>query len=359
MAGQITPLFQVFILDVASGNLFEIPFESINCIDELNNGKSMSVQLDYPAVKSMAAAYRTTVQDLFTATFREIYVTMDGVKIWYGVVAEYNRSKDATGQYQMGIAAIDYFSLFQKRRTGLTTINFTNVDPATIPWSLINTSQQSLGAGSASDFGITQGATALTPLTITVSYKNSELRQEIINLSNYKQNGTFDFDIDFTKKFNVYYPIKGTTRTNIVLDDNNILADTIKIPLLLSMTNSIFVTGQGINDDQAGVNRKAGNSIVNAYKLLEDQIADINVTDTGLLAAEGDRFLALNQLPLYQISLKHDGKDPDVTTYDVGDTLVVNVPEEGVINQQYRVKKRTLDIDKGGQCIVQLDMLLI
>jgi len=84
--------------------------------------------------------------------------------------------------------------------------------------------------------------------------------------------------------------------------DKNILSDTVKIPLLLSLTNSIFVTGAGVNDDQSGVKRTAGNSIVNAYKLLEDQIADIAITDTNLLAAEGDRFLALNQLPLYQIT---------------------------------------------------------
>ncbi len=362
--GALSPIIRVYLLDVGTGDLFELPYESVNFIDELNNGKQMTINLDYPAVKDVAKFYNTTVQDLFTATFREIWVevTMPGgsaAKVWYGVVAEYNRSKDAQGQYQMSIAAIDYFSLFQKRRTGLDTISFENTDPATIPWQLINTSQQSLGAGSASDFGITQGRADTSSLSISISYKNAELRQEIINLSNYKQHGTFDFDIDFTKKFNVYVPTKGSARPNIVLDDKNILSDTVKIPLLLSLTNSIFVTGAGVNDDQSGVKRTAGNSIVNAYKLLEDQIADIAITDTNLLAAEGDRFLTLNQLPLYQISLKHDISDPDITTYDVGDILVVNVPEEGVNYQQYRVKKRTVDIDKGGQGIVQLDMLLI
>jgi len=362
--GALSPVIKVYLLDVGTGDLFELPYESLNFIDELNNGKQATINLDYPAISAMAKFYQTTVQDLFTATFREIWieVTMPGgnpTKVWYGVVAEYNRSKDASGQYQMSIAAIDYFSLFQKRRTGLTTITFTNTDPATIPWSLINTSQLSLGAGSASDFGITQGRADTSSLSITISYKNAELRQEIINISNYKQNGTFDFDIDFTKKFNVYVPTKGSIRSSIVLDDNNIMADTVKIPLLLSLTNSIFVTGAGVNDDQSGVNRKASTSTINAYKLLEDQIADIAISDTSLLAAEGDRFLALNQLPLYQISLKHDIADPDITTYDVGDILVVNVPEEGVNYQQYRVKKRTVDIDKSGQGIAQLDMLLI
>ena len=64
-------------------------------------------------------------------------------------------------------------------------------------------------------------------------------------------------------------------------------------------------------------------------------------------------------MPLYQISQKESGIDTKIKNYDVGDTLVVNVPEEGVNYQQYRVKKRTVDIDKTGQIIVQLDMLLI
>ncbi len=352
-----SPVIQVFLLDVVTGDLFELPFSSIECIDELNNGKSATITLDYPAIQAVAKAYNTTVQDLFTATFREIWVNANGTRIWYGVVSEYNRSKDASGQYQMSIAAIDYFSLFQKRRTGLTPVSFTNVDPATIPWSLINTSQQSYLP--YSDFGITQGRADTTPLTVSITYKNAELRQEIINLSNYKQYGTFDFDIDFTKKLNVYYPIKGTTRSNIVLDDNNILADTVKIPVLLSLTNSIYVQGQGINDNVSGVNRKASDTVINAYKLLEDQISDINNSDAGLLAAEGDRFLALNQLPLYQISLKHEISDPDITSYEVGDSLIVNVIEEGINYQTYRVKKRTTQIDQSGQGICQLDLLLI
>lgn len=353
----LSPLIQVFVLDVGTGNLFELPYTSINYIEELNAGYSATFSLDYPSIQLVAKTYNTTVQDLFGATFREIYITMNGTKIWYGVISEYNRSKDATGQYQMSIAAIDYFSLFQKRRTGLTPVVFSNVDPATIPWNLINTSQQSLLP--YSDFGIVQGVIASTPLTISITYNNAELRQEIINLSNAHQYGTFDFDIDYTKKFNTYYPIKGTVRSGIVLDDNNILSDTVKIPLLLSLTNSVFVTGQGINADVAATNRKASNAVINSYKLLEDQISDITVSDPALLAAEGDRFLSFNQTPLYQLSLKHHGTDPDITTYGIGDILTVNVPEEGIFYQQYRVRKRTVDVDAANTITCQLDMLLI
>src|SRR5690242_14321816 len=142
---SLSPAIQVFILDVGTGNLYEIPFSSLNFIDELNNGKSATINLDYPAVKDQADRYGVALSDLFTATFREMWIQItpqggSATKVWYGVVSEYNRSKDASAQYQMSIAGIDYFSLFQKRRI---TLSLSTVDPASIPWSLINTSQQS------------------------------------------------------------------------------------------------------------------------------------------------------------------------------------------------------------------------
>ena len=353
----MTPKIQVFLKNITTGDLFEIPFSSLNYIEELDMGQNATFTLDYIGVKAVADKYGTTVQDLFTATFREIYITMDDDIIWLGVVSEYNRSKSADGTFMLTVAAIDYFSLFQKRRTGLTTVSFSAVDPATIPWALIHASQ--ILNPPYSDFGITEGATDTTGLSVSIDYKNAEVRQEIVNLSNAKQLGSFDFDIDYTKKFNIYYPTKGSLRPEIVLDDNNILADSVKIPVVLNLTNSVFVIGQGINNDVASANRIAAAGYLTAYKLLEDQISDNNITDPDLLNAAGDRFLALNKAPLYQVSIKTSGDEPDIRDYDVGDTLIINVPEEGLSYAEYRVKKRTVDIDVSGQMIVQLEMLLI
>jgi hypothetical protein len=353
----MTPKIQVYLKDIATGDIFELPFTSINYIEELDVGQSASFTLDFISVKAVADTYNTNVQDLFTATMREIYITMDGDTIWSGVISEYNRTKAADATFQLTVAAIDYFALLQKRRTGLTTVSFSAVDPATIPWALINASQ-TLNPP-YSDFGITEGATDTTGLSVSIDYKNAELRQEIINLSNAKQLGSFDFDIDYTKKFNVYFPTKGTVRPEIVLDDNNILADSVKIPVALNLTNSIFVMGQGINNDVASANRIASAGYLTAYKLLEDSVSDNNISDPTLLDAAGDRFLALNEAPLYQVTIKTSGDEPDIRNYGVGDTLIVNVPEEGLNYAEYRVKKRTVDIDVSGQLIVQLDMLLI
>jgi len=207
----MTALIQVFVLNVATGDIVELPFESINHVEELNNGKNATIEFDYSAVEVIADKYGTTVKDLFTATFREIQIYVDGVKKWRVVIAEYNRSKDAEGKYTLTIGAVDYFSILQKRRTGLTTVNFAAVDPATIPWSLINASQL-LTSG---DLGITVGATDTTALSVTLALKNAEIRQTIIDLSNYKQLNSFDFDLDIDNKLNIFAPTKGSLRQTL------------------------------------------------------------------------------------------------------------------------------------------------
>src|ERR1700704_226281 len=104
----------VKLLDPGTGNLFELPFSSINYVEELNAGSQATFNLDYAAVSEIAKIYGTTVRDLFTATFREIWIELDGTKIWTGVASEYNRSKDAQGTYRLALAAIDYVALLQK-----------------------------------------------------------------------------------------------------------------------------------------------------------------------------------------------------------------------------------------------------
>lgn len=347
----------VYIVNPTTGDQIELPYEGIQYIEELNNGGQATINFDFLAVKEIAEKYNTNVVDLFTATLREIWIEKDGIKVWVGVVSEYDRSRDANGLYTLTIAAIDYFALLQKRRTGVSK-TFTNTDPAVIAWTLIDESQTS--ENPYSDFGITLGRNDLTGLSQSVTYQFAEINQEITKLSNANQSGSFDFDIDTTKKFNTYYPTKGTLRSNIVLDENNIDADSIKIPVILHITNEVYVVGQGINSDVVYVNRQSSNSYKTAFKKLEDMIRDMQQTDSGILDNEGDRYLQLNQSPTsgYIVSVTLVGDEPDITTYDVGDTLILNLPEENITNAQYRVRKRTVNIDKTSTISTQLDMML-
>src|SRR5947207_2366214 len=108
--------FTVILKHITSGDIYELPFRSLNYIEELNNGSQATFQFDYQTIKDQVATpYGTTVADLFTGVLSEIWVQNDsGIKIWFGVVTEFNWSKDMAGNHTLQIAAVDYFSLLQK-----------------------------------------------------------------------------------------------------------------------------------------------------------------------------------------------------------------------------------------------------
>ena len=349
--------YKVFLKHLITGDLFELPYTKLNWVEELNNGATATFDFDFATIRDQVAApYGTNVFTLLTAVLSQIWVEDSAAnKLWFGVISDYQRSKDAAGNYTLTIAACDYFALLQKRRTAANQV-YSAVDPATIPWDLININQTS-GIASA-DLGIRQGATASTGLTVSPSYLRADIKQSISDLSNYKVQGSFDFDIDTSLNLNIYYPTKGSLRANVVLDALTTLADGVKMPLLLNMTNRVMARGQGINNDVTESVRIASDPTINEYTLLEDILTDTTTSDTTVLAAEGDKKLSLEQLPLTQITKKHDDSI-DLTTYGLGDTIIVDIPEENISYQQYRVKKRTVDIDNTGTMIATLDLLTI
>lgn len=346
-------VYTVFLKHVASGDLFQLPLDTLNCVEELNKGSNCTFTFDYSLLHDQVALpYSTTVKTLFTSVFSEIWYQDSNANIlWLGVVSDAQVTKDATGAYTLTVAAVDYFGLLQKRRTDADKV-YTGVDPASIPWTEINASQSK----TSGNLGITVGVTASTGITVNEEYKREDLNQLISDLSNLKLNNSFDFDIDVTKKFNVYYPTKGSLRSNVVFDNFTIASWGIDTPLLLSMTNSVYARGSGVNTDVPETNSIASSGVVAEYTLLEDIITDTQTSDTGVLQAEGDKYLALYELSLDNIEIIHTD-EVDLTTYDVGDTVIVNIPEWDISYAQYRVKKRTVQIDDTGTMTSTIDLL--
>ena len=60
-------MITVFLLDVGTGNKFELPYKAISYIEELNNGGSARFSFDYTTIKDQVCTpYNITVADLFT-----------------------------------------------------------------------------------------------------------------------------------------------------------------------------------------------------------------------------------------------------------------------------------------------------
>ncbi len=345
----------VKIQNPVTGDLYELPFSAISFTEELNGGKDAQFSFDFIALQDIAKAYNTNPLFLLTSSYREIWVEMNGSKIWYGAISDFHLTKDAQGLFQLNVYGLGFFSLFQKRRTNNSTV-FTTVDAGQIAWSLINTSQQA--DLPYSDLGITQGSVPAST-TRTIEYNFAEIRQTIIDLSNAKVKNGFDFDIDNTKKFNVYYPFKGTTRNNIILDDKNLLGWAAVKNLLTNITNKVYVVGKGINTDVAYVYVSASSDYKSAFKVLEDTISDKALDSLTNLTDEANMFLAYNQAPILTLTLKHHGEDLDVTSFVLGDIIFVTIPELSLSLASFRVKKRQVHIDENGNILVDVDLQTI
>lgn len=312
-------------------------------------GETCRITLDYRAIKDITDYYNTTVPFLLTAGKRRIEIKKDTTNIFLGLLTDFNISKDNKNTMKMDIAAVDFFTLFVKRRTGAKRV-FTNVDAGLIAWTLIKESQ--LSDPPYSDFGVTLG-TIQTSVNRTITYRFAEIRKEIAGLSNNSVLNGFDFDIDNTGVFNVFYPQKGANRPNIVFDEANIIAWAVRNPLILSLTNKVYTVGSGFNDDVIYSTRNSLNDYKQTFGLLEDVISNRNISDTGLLDAEGDKFLRENQAPIQGITITHRDEQPDLLDYEVGDSVRVYLNEIALINVFKRIYHRSITIDENSAIIVQ------
>lgn len=345
-------MFSLFIKNTQNSYIYEAPFASLSFTEELNKGSDFQASFNYSQLDEIAKRYGTDCLFLLTGGFREIWLNKDTNKLFYGAITDFDMNKTSDSELGINIAAVNFFNLFNKRRTGAKRI-FTSTDAAQIAWTLINESQTS--DSPYSDLGITAG---LLPTVVNrdQTYRFANIKEEIINLSNNNLNSGFDFEIDTLKKFNVYYPIKGSIRSNIVLDDANIMEWRIRKPMILSLTNKIYVTGDGMNDDVLNTTRTSDSSYRTVFGTLEDVLSARDVTVLQTLQDKGDKYLLENQSPRVELTISHIDDSPDMLNYSLGDTLKINIPEANIVNQYMRVYKRSFTLDNGELPIVTLTL---
>lgn len=345
-------MITLIVKDVSTGNLYDLPFNSITVAEELNVGSEARLVLEFRATRQIAEKYSIDVPFLFTGGLREISIEKDGTKIYLGVITDFNLQKDNKGTLKMDIASVGFFSLLAKRRTGSKRI-FSNTDAGQIAKALIDESQTS--DLPFSDFGITFG-TIQASVNRDRTFRFANIKQEITQLSNNNLKNGFDFDLDNNKIFNVFFPQKGSNRPNLVLDRQNILSWGIRKPLVLSLTNKVHVIGAGFDDEVLFVTRNSPNDYKSTFKLLEEALADRLIITAETLNDKGDRFLLDNQAPILGLTITHLDGQPNILDYEVGDLLKINIEELGIVNVFKRVFRRTLRIDSNATIIVTIDL---
>jgi len=336
-------------LKYQNGTIFELPFETISFTDELNKGKNASFTFDYLSLKDIADKLNVTVNFLITGGYREIYLEKDETKVYNGVITDYSLSRNSDNGHSIQVSSVDYFVLLGKRFTD-NLREFTSTEASTIAWTLIEESQAS---DTYADLGITQGAT-ITSKNRNRTFRFDNVKDEITKMTNSNLEDGFDCDIDNDKAFNCYYPQKGQNRTEIYLDDKNIMEWRYRKPLLMSLVNKVYVVGAGFNDDILYVTRESNDTYKESFTLLGNVLSERQVETTDTLNDKGDKYLSNNQSPIAELTLVVRDDDPDILNYDIGDSVKITI-DELQLNEDYkRIIKRQINIDSNGMGLVTL-----
>lgn len=314
----------IFVIEnTNNGDQYEIPYRELRVYEELNWGMNGTAKFDYLTVKNILSDYGVDPIFVFSGGFREVTIYRNDSKIFIGAVSDFGLEVDEDGEITIDIRFIDYLGLLSKRRTAVVQ-SYDTQDISDVIWDMVNTTQNSDTYG---DLGITRGANPITR-DVSETFRFEKVRDAIISMTNENRDDAVDVDIDITKKINVYYPTKGEDRPNSIFDITNMLPWRYSKPLLLKMTNKVHVMGQGYNDDVIYRTRTAPDSYRSVYGLLEDVLSMRNEASSNVLDEVGDRFLKDNQSPIAKFSnLKHADGNPNITEYNVGDTIRLSVPQ--------------------------------
>ena len=114
--------------------------------------------------------------------------------------------------------------------------------------------------------------------------------------------------------------------------------------------------GEGFNDDVLFTTRIAPNEFKTTFKLLEEVLSERNIKTTDTLNDKGDKFLLDNQSPILGLTVTHLDDQPDILSYEVGDSLKFCIEELELENIFKRVFRRTLKIDSNESVIAIVDL---
>ena len=326
-------MMRIRLQDTTGTEVFDIPFSGFTIKEELNKGADGSISTSYNALDKYAKAFNTTVSDILTAKFREVIIYKGSTILFTGVLSRYQRNLNTNS---ITLYLKDYIAMLGTRFSAKSKI-YTSEDSSDIAWDQINITQTKTNG----DLGITRGVDPTTKdRDRTLVYDN--VLKTIVGMSNAKVKNGYDFDIDTTKQFNIYYPTKGSLKENIIFDDRTRISGTINVSLAGSLANKVIVLGKGSEADMVTTERE-NTTPQSLWLLHEATLSEKGVGTEAELEDRGDEYLDKNDEPSDSVSLtiSHIDGQPPVEEYSLGDSVVVRI-EEDAVDGNYRVMKRTM-----------------
>lgn len=335
-----------FIVQKPDGSiLYQAPYIDISITEEINKGIQGQLNVSYPDIKKYANALNVSPDEIFATQEMEWYLKINSVDVFGGIFTQRRLDGDNTGLNNYQVSLADFSALLDKRRTAQLFQNL-STDSGVIVENLLDYTN------ALNDTGIYMG---LQPTTknrdLTSEFGN--IRDEIASMSNLKKKDGYDWEVDVIKALNLYYPTKGSSNLGIVFDEFNTLTFSSSRLLQGNLTNKAYVLGKGYGDDMA-IASKENTASQTAWGLLEDVLPEKGVGTVTELEDRGEKFIDDNSVPSDVISISHLDGSPDLTTYNVGDTVKVK-NQELDLDTSLRIYRRTIKITPEGQATIQLD----
>jgi hypothetical protein len=334
---------------VSGTDTWIIPFETLTVSETLNGGISGNLELNYLALERYSKLFSLSPDDIFSSDLTEWKLYRDGVIFYAGIFNHRKVSGSKTQGTSYSVNLLGYEYLLKSRYTGNAgTWAYLDDDSADIAWDLIN--QTNTDAGGHGATGITRG---LHPSTVhrdkTCRYDN--IYEAIVSMSAAKKYNGYDWTVSPLKVFDIFYP-KGQTRANMVLDDFNILSWTSDRDISTNLANRVIVVGAGFDDAIIAetVNDATSQDV---WGLQETVLSEKNTTVSANLIDKGNLTLNDKSSPKDLITLKVRDTAPDVSSYDIGDTLPVKIKTIN-FNKNLRIDRRTIQIQRSGEAVVDL-----
>lgn len=321
-------------------------------IDLVRNGVyEASWELDLDNLETLAQQLGINTKSLLTIGKNEVIIKRLGVPFFGGKISYYEtKLEDAK---TVTLKAQGWLELFKDRFSGPEDV-YTDVDQGAIAWDQIDDSQQAANG----DFGITQG-TIQTSRNRNRTYEYKSVKDILIKLSEVDEG--FDFEFTPDKRFNIYYPEMGVTRSEFQFTyPGNIKS--IKITTnAAELVNYAIARGQGFGEGQIIDIRQ--DTLSQAQYKRREQILDFSdVPDIETLQELADEEIRIKKDPLEILEIQLDGGlSPIIGSYWLGDrvkVIVENLLLYSHINAFYRIDKIVIEIDDNDVETVTLNLTL-
>ena len=313
----------------------------LNWTKTLNGTESLSFNLDLPRYEKLirSIGYDTNPFDLMEVGSVDIRVKRNGRYLLGTNVYRFQyASTDPT--VNMAVQCFGYLNFY---KTQYITASFSNTPQHQIMWSVINLCNQKTGG----DYGIRQGTHTGAIVRRDRNYERKEVASLITQMSNVINGCDFEFTPD--KLFNTY-EAKGTYRPDTVLSygANGNIQDFNFSRSIENVANYIYALGSGLGDELVMSTAEDEGSELALYR--REKILTWNsVTEQETIDehAESSLHALRDILELPRITLRADALD--LSTVDVGDTVVVNLGNYASlshVNGNYRIQEIDCRVDE-------------